>query len=567
MSLTRRLFTLVGITLLPTTAIQVYNEVDLRRAREREVRSELVERAGQVAAEQQRLIDGVRNVLRALVELSEIRRQDATACNALFTAIRPHYDGFEALAAARADGSVFCASDRQERGGPLPSIADRSYFREAMATGRFTIGRYAYGRQTRTHVIHLALPYRGEGAAPGGIVFVSLGLDWLAAQLDGPEWNQERSFSIVDPDGTILMRQPEHPRFVGKPFPRELWQIVQAASAPSNVELPSPLDGTRRIVGFVPPSSGPGGLYVGVGYSRAAAFGKLDEATWRGAAGILLAALLAASLAWWFGLKLIREPVADLVALTRRWRAGDLSARSGLTGTAEFSQLGQAFDALADDLNQALRHKDVLLRELSHRVMNSLQTVSALFSLQARTVSDPDARQQFDQAVGRINSVALAYRRMQAGDGVEAVDFAAFVQELCQDLQSSLMRGENRCRVEADPVLLGPDQAMPLALIVNELVTNAIKHGGADSGVTVKLGRSSEGCRLAVRNQGILPAGYQPEATRGFGMQMVTAMVKQLDGRLEAAGMAGETEFAVTFMPKLRQAPELKAVAGREQNA
>jgi two-component sensor histidine kinase len=242
-----------------------------------------------------------------------------------------------------------------------------------------------------------------------------------------------------------------------------------------------------------------------------------------------------------------------------------LQARSGWRGQTEFAQLGQAFDALADDLNSAMEHKDVLLREMSHRVMNSLQTLSALFAVQARAVRDLEAREKFDQAVGRINSVALAYRRMHAAGGVETMNFAQFVRELCQDLQQSMMLAENSWAVEADPVLLGPDQAMPLALIVNELVTNAVKHGGgAQAGVTVKLGHSSEGCRLAVRNRGTLPTGYRPEASRGFGMRMVTSMVGQLGGRLEAASMAGETEFAVTFQPKVEQPPLLTVVSERK---
>jgi two-component sensor histidine kinase len=435
-----------------------------------------------------------------------------------------------------------------------------------MASGQFTVGHYAYGRQTETHVIHLSLPFRNEAGDPAGVVFVSLGLDWLAAKLDGPEWDQDHAFSLVDFQGTILVRQPHHSRYVGKPFPKELWNTAQNATTPANYDVKSPLDGVDRIVGYVPPSAGPGGLYVGVGVSRAEAFKHLNESTLRAIAGIAVGALFAALLAWHFGHRLIRKPVANLVALTRRWRAGDLEARSGLQGPSEFGQLGEAFDALADDLNRAMEHKDVLLREMSHRVMNSLQTISALFSVQARAVRDPDAREKFDQAVRRINSVALAYRRMHATGGVETVDFATFVRELCQDLHESMMLAENSCLVQADPVLLGPDQAMPLALIVNELITNAVKHGdGPEAAVTVKLGHSSEGCRLAVRNLGSLPTGYRPESSRGFGMRMVISMVDQLGGRLEAASMAGETEFAVTFQPKIEQPTLLTLIADRER--
>ncbi len=105
---------------------------------------------------------------------------------------------------------------------------------------------------------------------------------------------------------------------------------------------------------------------------------------------------------------------------------------------------------------------------------------------------------------------------------------------------------------------------MPLALVVNELVTNAIKHGGQEPAIIVKLGRSSEGCRLAVRNRGDLPPNYNPAATKGFGMRMVRSTVAQLSGHLEAASMGGETEYAVTFKPSVPQ-PTLFTVVNGEQ--
>src|SRR5690349_15587083 len=128
MSLSKRLFLLGGVTLLPVIATQAYNEFDLRRARENEIRASVVAQAEHLASTQQRLFEGIRNVLTALTELNEIRALDAAACTSLFTAIRPSYEGFEALAAARSDGNVFCTSDRQEPGGPLPPIPDRYYF-------------------------------------------------------------------------------------------------------------------------------------------------------------------------------------------------------------------------------------------------------------------------------------------------------------------------------------------------------------------------------------------------------------------------------------------------------
>jgi hypothetical protein len=126
---------------------------------------------------------------------------DAAACTSLFTAIRPSYEGVEALAAAGPDGDVFCTSDRKEVRDPLPPIRDRYYFRQAMA-----------------------------------VVFVSLGLDWLAAKLDRDEGNQDQAFSLVDFQGTILVRQPYHSRFVGKSFPS--WDMVQSRQPRRITTLP-----------------------------------------------------------------------------------------------------------------------------------------------------------------------------------------------------------------------------------------------------------------------------------------------------------------------------------------
>ena len=202
---------------------------------------------------------------------------------------------------------------------------------------------------------------------------------------------------------------------------------------------------------------------------------------------------------------------------------------------------------MAGELETALKHKDVLLRELSHRVMNSLQTVSSQFRLQLKSMKDPADAVQFKEAVGRIDALALVYKRMQAAQGVESVDFASFLAELSNDLKASVMEGS--CIVKADPLVLSPGQAIPLSLIVNELLTNAVKHGTNGGGtIVVELKNSSEQCRLVVRNQGKLPEGYGKES-KGFGTKMISSMVSQLRGTLEVTSTDGQTEVVVIFQP------------------
>ena len=152
---------------------------------------------------------------------------------------------------------------------------------------------------------------------------------------------------------------------------------------------------------------------------------------------------------------------------------------------------------------------------------------------------------------------------MHATGGVEAIDFSEYLQELCADISRSLMPEGHQCRVDSEPVLTGSKQASSLALIVNELVTNAIKHGDKNSAVEVKLGHFGEVCRLVVRNAGVLPADYDSVQRSGFGTQMVNMLVDQLDGRLEASSIAGETEFAVSFVPDVPQSPHLMLVENK----
>lgn len=557
--ITRRLLILMGAALLPALALQGYNQYELHQARDSDIRREVLEQSWRLAAEQQLLIDRMRNVLEGVAELPAIRGQNPADCLAQVNRLQPRLDGVVAIVVTDADGTTVCASETDPPRRVLPQIGDRPFFRQAMESGQFTVGGYTFGRRLHRHILPFAMPYRDQAGTPAGVIVLSLDLSWLSQRLAGKQWNPNQAFVIADHDGLILVRHPDHEAYVGKQIPADVWGTAGRAKEPGNNTVTSPFDNVTRIIGYVPPALGPASFYVSVGYDRDAAFANVAAVSWRGVAMVLAGMAMALLLAWYFGDRLIRRPIMKLVDATQRWRSGDLTARSGLHGETELGQLGESFDAMASDLQRALEYKDVLLRELSHRVMNSLQTLSSLFTLQARKLHDPEARGQLDQAVRRIQSVATAYRRMHLANGREVVDFAGFLDELVKDFNRSVL-GLGQCAVQADPLLLLPDQAMPLALTVNELITNAIKHGAPETPITVKLGRSSGGWRIAVRNRGGLPIGFDPAAATGFGMRMVIGMVKQIDGRLECSCMADETEFAVTFKATVTQPASLSVV-------
>jgi two-component sensor histidine kinase len=197
--------------------------------------------------------------------------------------------------------------------------------------------------------------------------------------------------------------------------------------------------------------------------------------------------------------------------------------------------------------------KSVLLRELSHRVANNFATVASLMRRQAASIADPHAKSALDQAVNQVTVMARIHRRLHAGGEDASVDAERFIVELCDDLKDALARGS---RIEIFPMAcshpLPLAQAVPLGLIVNELVTNAVKYAfgdGRDGTILVGLEREPHQLRLTVSDNGI-GIGRSKERSGGahsLGQKLIEALAQQLAGRLKVASTGEGTRVVVEF--------------------
>jgi two-component sensor histidine kinase len=201
-----------------------------------------------------------------------------------------------------------------------------------------------------------------------------------------------------------------------------------------------------------------------------------------------------------------------------------------------------------DALEQAVADKTVLLREINHRVKNSLQLVSSLLSLQMAGLGDGQARTLLKDASDRISAVARVHHRLYQADRFSTLDFAAFLQELCDDLGRA--SGGRVCSIllDADPLEVDIDHAAPLGLITNELITNAIKHRDSDPAViSVSLECAADSYALTVSDQGPgLPADFDAGKSRTLGMRIITALTRQIGGRMEILPTPKGTTFRIT---------------------
>lgn len=201
------------------------------------------------------------------------------------------------------------------------------------------------------------------------------------------------------------------------------------------------------------------------------------------------------------------------------------------------------------DLTAAVDNQNVLLKEINHRVKNSLQMVASMLSLQASALRDNPAGQSLQDAIGRISAVARVHERLYRSANVASVDLGAYIGDLCRDLSNLATSCYIRYVQDAE-VSIATDRAVNVGLLATELISNAIKHAypGAGEGVVdVRLDRQSDASvTLAIRDYGAgLPEGFKTSASGGLGMKIVRALLGQCRATLTIVNHAPGTEFVI----------------------
>ncbi len=185
-------------------------------------------------------------------------------------------------------------------------------------------------------------------------------------------------------------------------------------------------------------------------------------------------------------------------------------------------------------LQQALEHQELLTREMSHRVKNSLTSVVGLLRVQARSAQSEDVRDALEDASARVATIAQVHDHLWRGSQIGFVDLEDFMNELCKKLKGSTDRLTLHCH--ADPMRMSADHAIPLGLLVNELVTNAVKYAypEGDGAIEISAREIAGHLHVEVSDQGIgLPDGFdvdQPRSSLGF--KVINGLVRQLQGQI-----------------------------------
>lgn len=204
-------------------------------------------------------------------------------------------------------------------------------------------------------------------------------------------------------------------------------------------------------------------------------------------------------------------------------------------------------------LKDSLREKEVLLKEIHHRVKNNLQIIHSLLSLQAEQIQDVQALGMFKDSQNRVRSMALIHEKLYQSENLTNIDFTDYVDSLVIELSRSYMNHPEQIEISVDvrDACFGVDTAIPCGLIINELITNSLKYAFPDNRkgqISVSLQPTMKGeYTLIVKDNGIgFPENIDWQNTDSLGMQVVTSLTDQLEGEIELSRTDG-TEFKLKF--------------------
>jgi two-component system, sensor histidine kinase PdtaS len=261
----------------------------------------------------------------------------------------------------------------------------------------------------------------------------------------------------------------------------------------------------------------------------------------------VFAVLLSAGLAWYF---FIPNYNSFVLAEPRQAIPLAIYVVVGLFLTVSLEALRQAARALKDNhaaLERSARLNELLLVDINHRVKNHLLSVTALLRLSQKQVTDLKAREALDEAAGRISVLGKVYTRLHLGEHATVVRSKDFLDSLCDDLRAGVVAQRPiALRTDMEDVDLASSQAVPLGLIVNELLENALKYAFPDERpgvITVKFARDGEHYCLSVADDGV---GRPVDAAPGGGTRLIRSLAQQLGGTLREGGPPG-TRVEVAF--------------------
>ncbi|GIL39761.1 sensor histidine kinase [Roseiterribacter gracilis] len=495
---------------------------------------------------QRELFAGTERLFRALSQEPEISG-GGTTCESELARTVAGFPDYPQIAVADADGVITCVAGKRDLLGTR--IAGRPFFEQARQRRTFVAGAYMLDANSGVPSVIAVQPMLAQDGSFRGVLLATVQVGLVPGMLRSVDMPVDSRLFVLDENGAVLGSSASLPaRFADAP------ERARIARTPHEQFTEKGDDGITRLFVVSKIESGNFSAVLGVPLHDLTALSQRDVVAQ--IVGPIAIWIIAVLIVWVATDRLIARPLRKLTRTARAYSYGDLEARPVEGGTSEIRALAQTFAEMATriasrerDLQDAIVKRDGMLREIHHRVKNNLQIVTSLLNLQEKQIA-PDSRGAFRDMQTRVRSLALVHRYMYESDELGSVNLGGFLKELATSLQLAYGVPEKQVVVEviAEPIWDVADRAIPLALLMTEAMTNALRHGfpeGRPGRIEVRL-MQLEGrrVRFCVHDDGI---GLPGELAAGtLGMTLIRAFARQVGGALDITSQDG-TMVTVEF--------------------
>ncbi|WP_347267580.1 histidine kinase dimerization/phosphoacceptor domain -containing protein [Paracoccus sp. (in: a-proteobacteria)] len=551
-----RLAALLSVAILPIGLISVIQTLHLSREYERSAEIALLGRTATAAAGERALLQSALGTADALGPTVLETMDRPQACSDIMRSLVQRTANFVHAGFTRLDGVTECSSVR----GVHDLSQDPAFQRFIASPGTLVTTSQKAPPEGRSAVEVIQPLYRGAELL--GFISVSVSYELLReTHLAGLGTEGARILTFNNHGEVISsdLEDDRDPDEIAQLLPRD--KTLTALLARSETTFSDYANsGERRVFSVVPVV--PGLVYALGSWNRAESGIAGIDITRRTA--LLLPLLLwAASLvvAYFAVFRLVLRHIRELRGQMRRFAIGDRSMPPPVLedAPAEIADVSQTFHNMArilirdeEAMEAAVNEKTVLLKEVHHRVKNNLQLIASILNMQIRVIGDEDARRVLRSVQDRVASLALIYRNLYQAEHLDSVQADRLIGDIVNQMANAGVGPGAGLRIETRlaPLVLMPDQAVPLTLLATEAFTNALKYAGTpEPGAQpwVRVVLAPDGPRRALFEIENSTGIHGPAESTGLGSQLIEAFVAQLEAEFTQEAGAGRFLLRLRF--------------------
>ncbi len=562
-SIQKALYYTVLLALIPAITIITISEWKRARQWEDIVAQEAQNQANSVAALQHTITESTRQMLATLAKMPEFITLKETSITPILKNLHAQNDAYLNFTVVDSTGIVVASSLLK----PGISLKGRPHIERVLQTAEFSPGSYILGLVDNTPSFSYAYPILDDQGGLVGAIAATYKLSSYQQYMKDLEKADKTILGIVDRYGTrLFFYPPMETNPVGKPIKYEVWNRIQQGPD-QDVFLTAGSDGIERFYGYrklrTTPDKAPY-MFVIYGIPYGAVTERVLPILYQELGLIILVMALAFGIASLSYTTLFGRRLQQLLDLTVRIQEENLTIPelpadptpdlgriqkavvSMLTSLAHQKETQESYER---ELNKAIQEKNMLIKEVHHRVKNDFQLIISMVRLESESCNDIQA---FREAMeSRISSMSLVHQMLYETEAQGFIDLGSYgekIMELVIGIKDSL--APVSIDVQAETILAPLDKAITFGLLLNELVMNSLKHGLARNGescFSLHLSRQEHNVRFMFKDNGPgLPAHFSPEESKGLGMQLAMALAEQLGGNLSFETHGG-ARFYVEF--------------------